>query len=78
MTILDSQEREFKTSSDAGTALLMSGDRTAEAFVTEIHPGLEKVITIAFDVPPGAKDLSLKIPSGGFGRPVILPLALAL
>ena len=78
MTILDSQEREFKTSSDAGTALLMSGDRTAEAFVTEIHPGLEKVITIAFDVPPGAKDLSLKIPSGGFGRPVILPLALVL
>ena len=78
MTILDSQEREFKTSSQAGTALLMSGDRTAEAFVTEIHPGLEKVITIAFDVPPGAKDLSLKVPSGGFGRPAILPLALAL
>jgi len=78
MTILDSQEREFKTSSDASTALLMSGDRTAEAFMTEIHPGLEKVITIVFDVPPGAKDLSLKVPSGGFGRPAILPLALAL
>ena len=78
MTILDAQEREFRTSSHGSSALLMSGEKTSEVLVTEIHPGLEKAISIVFDIPPGDGELKLKVPSGGFGSPAILPLALAL
>lgn len=74
MEILDAAGREFRTSSEGGTALAMSGDKTAEFLMTEVQPGLEKRISIVFDVPPGAKNLKLKVPSGGFGQAAILPL----
>ncbi len=74
MSILDTAGREFRTSSEGGTALAMSGDKTAEFLLTEVQPGLEKRVTIVFDVPPGSKDLKLKVPSGGFGSPAVLSL----
>lgn len=74
MEIIDSAGREFHTSSEGGTALVMSGDKSAEYILTEVQPGLEKRISIVFDVPPGSKNLKLKVPSGGFGEPAVLPL----
>ncbi len=78
INLIDHQEREFSASSSGSTALIMSGDKTAEILATEVQPGLQKNISIVFDLPPGATDLKLKIPSGLFGKPVILPLSLAL
>lgn len=78
INLIDAQEREFRASSSGSTALIMSGDKTAEFLATEVQPGLQKNISIVFDIPPGATDLKLKIPSGLFGKPVILPLSLAL
>lgn len=77
INLIDAQEREFRASSSGSTALIMSGDKTAEFLATEVQPGLQKNISIVFDIPPGATDLKLKIPSGLFGKPVILPLSLA-
>ena len=78
MTLIDSEGREFQTSSTAMTALTMSGEQKAELWSTQIQPGLDKDITIVFDIPPTAQDLKLKVPSGLFGQPAILPLSLAL
>ncbi|MBD1834301.1 DUF4352 domain-containing protein [Cyanobacteria bacterium FACHB-472] len=78
MTIIDKEGREFSSSSSGSTALTLSGDKTSELISTEIQPGLQKRISIVFDIPPEALDLKLKIPRGGFGKPAILPLALAL
>ncbi|MEP6579705.1 DUF4352 domain-containing protein [Microcoleus vaginatus GB2-A3] len=78
MTLIDSEGREFQTSSTAMTALTMSGEQKAELWPTQIQPGLDKDITIVFDIPPTAQDLKLKVPSGLFGQPAILPLSLAL
>ncbi len=78
MTLVDSEEREFSTSSEGGTALSLSGVERAEFLLTEIQPGLEKRISIVFDIPPNAKDLKLKVYSGLFGKPTLLPLSLAL
>lgn len=78
MTLIDSKECEYNTSSTGSTALTMTGDNTVEILLTEIQPGLQKSISIVFDIPPTATDLKLKIPSGVFRKPVILPLSLAL
>ena len=78
ITLIDSEGREFQTSSTAMTALTMSGEQKAELWSTQIQPGLDKDITIVFDIPPTAQDLKLKVPSGLFGQPAILPLSLAL
>ncbi len=56
----------------------MSGDQTVEFLVSEIQPGLQKTITIVFDVSPEANNLSLKVPSSGWGGAAILPLSLAV
>ena len=77
INLIDAQEREFRASSSGSTALIMSGDKTAEFLATEVQPGLQKNISIVFDIPPGATDLKLKIPTGLYGQPVILPLLLA-
>jgi hypothetical protein len=77
ITLIDHEDRQFSTSSEAGTALTMSGDETAEFILTEIQPGLQKRITIIFEVPLTSKDLKLQIPSGIFGKSTILPLSLA-
>lgn len=78
ITIVDSTGCEFSVTSNGMTALQMNGDQTVEFLVTEIQPSLEKFITIVFDVPPGANDLSLKVPSGGWGSSATLPLSLAI
>lgn len=78
ITIFDSTGCEFSVASNGMTALQMNGDQTVEFILTEIQPTLAKLITIVFDVPPGAKDLSLKVPSGGWGSSVTLPLSLAI
>ncbi len=58
--------------------LQMKGDQTVEFLASEIQPGLQKTITIVFDVPVGANSLSLKVPSNGWGGSAILPLSLAV
>ena len=78
MKILDSQEREYRSSTSGGTALVMSGDKNAEFSLSEIHPDLPKTITIVFDLPVGKNDLNLKVSSGGLGGSAILPLSLAI
>ncbi len=78
MKIIDSQEREYRSSTSGGTALVMSGDKNAEFSLSEIHPDLPKTITIVFDLPVGKNDLNLKISSGGLGGSAILPLSLAI
>lgn len=74
MSVIDTAGREFHTSSEGSTALMMSGDKSAEFLATQVQPGLEKRITIVFDVPPGSKNLKLKVPSGAFGDPAVMPL----
>ena len=77
MTLIDSQEREVSVSDKGKTALIMNGDQTVEVFMSEVQPGLSKVIRVVFDVPPGANDFNLKIVSGGWGGTAILPLVMA-
>ena len=62
--LLDSQGREFSTSSKGTTALMMSGDKTVDLGLTQVQPGLIKVITLVYDIPPSSKDLKIKIPAG--------------
>jgi hypothetical protein len=78
MTLIDSEEREFRVSSEGNTALLGNGDQTVECWMSELQPGLSKTVKIVFDVPPGASDFSLKVMSGGWGGTTILPLAMAV
>lgn len=78
MTLIDSQEREFSVSDKGKTALVMNGDQTVEFWMSEVQPGLSKVIKIVFDVPPGADNLNLKVMSGGWSGTAILPLAMAV
>lgn len=78
MNILDSQDREYSASSKGATALQMNGDKTVEFLASEIQPGLQKTITIVFDLPAGGSELRLKVPSGGWGGSAILPLSLAV
>ncbi len=78
INLVDAEEREFSESSSGSTALMMSGDKSAKFMATEVQPGLQKNISIVFDIPVETKDLKLKIPNGLFGKPTILPLSLAL
>lgn len=78
MNLVDKEEREFSYSTSGKSALMMSGDETVEIIASEVQPGLQKNISIVFDIPVEAEDLKLKIPNGLFGKPVILPLSLAL
>jgi hypothetical protein len=78
MYLVDELEREFSYSVSGKMALYMSGDKTVEIIQSEVQPGLQNNITIVFDIPVEAEDLKLKIPNGLFGKPVILPLSLAL
>lgn len=81
ITLIDSESREFSTST-AGQLVLAYSDNTAGQLVTQIQPGLDKYISIVFDVPPEIIDietLKLKVPGENlFGRPDILPFSLAL
>lgn len=76
MKLIDSAGREFDTSSSGTTALVMSGDDTAELFMGEINPGITKQFTLIFDVPENAKDFKLKIPAATFssGKEALLPV----
>ncbi|WP_198139002.1 TM2 domain-containing protein [Crocosphaera watsonii] len=79
IVLLDDKNREFSVSSEGMSALVMSGDKTAELVFTEIQPGLEKYISIVFEIPLNSKDFQLKIPGGGlFSQPTILPLSIAV
>jgi uncharacterized protein (UPF0333 family) len=76
MKLIDSGGREFDTSSSGTTALVMSGDDTAELFMGEINPGITKQFTLIFDVTENAKDFKLKIPAATFslGKEALLPV----
>lgn len=65
----DSKGREFQPSSQALTALAMSGD-TQDLMVRQLQPGITKRTLTAFEVPYESlnKELVLVIPEKGFGR----------
>jgi len=62
----------YESDSKAMTALMMSGDKTAE-MISEVHPGLDKHVSVAFDVPPGSQGLNLVVTSA-WGKTAIVPL----
>lgn len=76
MKLVDDKNREFDTSSAGTTALLMSGDKTAEMFMGEINPGNSKTIALVFDVPKDANNFNLKVPPATFsmGKEALLPV----
>jgi hypothetical protein len=63
-TLTDSSGDTYSTSSEGETALLMSGDKSAEFLLSEIQPHLTKYLDIVFDVPTGRKAFTLTIPHG--------------
>lgn len=73
MTLITPDGTEFQTSSEGQTALGMTGDETAEAMITEVQPGLAKLVSIVFDVPPGSKDLKLRV-MGMLGDQAYIPI----
>lgn len=75
-TLIDSEGREFQTSSKGETALSFSGDQSTEFLVSQFQPGVQTTVSIVFDVAPNADDLKLKVGGGMFGGGVYLPLEL--
>lgn len=65
--LLDHQGREFRTSSNATTALMMEGE-SQDFLVTEIQPGLKKTSVTAFEVPEDsiANEYKIEVPEKGF------------
>jgi hypothetical protein len=63
--LVDSQGREFTASTEAQTALEMSGSDKNSFFLKQLNPGLSAEGEIAFDVPKDAKGFVLKA-RGGF------------
>jgi hypothetical protein len=65
--IRDSQGRTFSPSSDANTALAMSG-KSKDLIVSQLQPGLKKNMSTAFEVPEEAAKAgaTLIIPEKGF------------
>jgi hypothetical protein len=65
--IKDSQDREFSPSSDANTALTMSGDGKDFMF-SQLQPGLTKKQVVAFEIPVDdvKSKLSVLVPEKGF------------
>lgn len=63
--IVDAKDREYHPSSDANTALVMSGGK--DLALTELQPGLKKAITTGFEVPKSAVEdgFTLVIPEKG-------------
>ncbi|MBD2261082.1 DUF4352 domain-containing protein [Pseudanabaena sp. FACHB-2040] len=76
MNLIDSEGREFNSSSDAQLALLTKGDQTAEMLMSEIQPGVTKTVTVVFDISKSSTDLKLRIPCGLFGGFAYLPFEL--
>ena len=76
MKLIDGSNREFDTSSAGTTALVMSGDKSAELFMGEINPGITKAISLVFDVPEDENNFKLKIPPATFslGKEALLPV----
>lgn len=66
--IVDAQGRSFRSSSEGNTALMMSGE-AKDFIVTELHPGLQKKMKTAFEIPISLLEqgMTLVIPEKGFG-----------
>jgi hypothetical protein len=64
--IMDSQDREYHPSSEANTALIMSGE-SKDLFVSEVQPGLRKKMQTAFEMPDASArgTFTLVIPEKG-------------
>jgi len=62
----DADGNEYDSSSEGDTALVMSGDSSAELLGTQLQPHLPKKVSIVFDVPPSQKSFDLTIPSAAF------------
>lgn len=66
MKLLDAQGREYDASDKGGSALLMTGDSTADLGMSEVQPDTPKRFSLVYDVPPTASGFKIKIPSGTF------------
>ncbi len=58
--IIDGQGRTFRPSSEANTALMMSG-KSKDFLLSEIQPGLKREMHTAFEVPMDAAQSGLKL-----------------
>lgn len=76
ITLLDGSGREYSSSSDGQTALVMSGDKSAELLLSELQPSVAKQVSLVYDIPAHDKGLRLKIPHGTFtgGQDAVLNL----
>ena len=64
--IVDSQKREYRPSSEANTALMMSGE-TKDFVISEVQPGIKKKMQTAFEMPEASVmgGFTLVIPEKG-------------
>jgi hypothetical protein len=64
--LVDSQGRRFRASSEANTAVVMSGER--DFLLRELQPGIEKKAGTAFEIPADAfsSGLCVEVPEKGF------------
>lgn len=66
--IVDANGRQFRSSSEGNTALMMSGDGK-DFIISELHPGIQKKMKTVFEVPISLLEqgMTLVIPEKGFG-----------
>lgn len=64
--IRDAQDRSFRSSSNANTALAMTSDD--DFMISELQPGLQKTTATAFEVPEDviANDFEIVVPEKGW------------
>jgi hypothetical protein len=66
--IVDANGRQFRSSSEGNTALMMSG-AGKDFIISELHPGIQKKMKTVFEVPISLLEqgMTLVIPEKGFG-----------
>jgi len=64
--LVDSQGREFTTSTEATTSYTLSQGGKWDFFLKQLNPGLEQEGALIFDIPKDATGLKLEV-KGGFG-----------
>jgi hypothetical protein len=66
-TLLDSEGREFRPSSRANTALLMTSEHKRDFILSELQPGIVRKMRTAFELPQSsAQGLTLLVHEKGF------------
>ncbi|MEN1939182.1 DUF4352 domain-containing protein, partial [Paenibacillus sp. 102] len=70
--LVDSQDREFKYSTQAQTAYDISNGGKLDFFLKQLNPGLTQTGKIIYDVPKDAQGLVLKARGGMMGKEIKL------